>query len=93
MTNAHQDPQDPQDPQDLQDLQERMARLENRALRENQGLLDLLVRLESVIATAKQFWFHKTTLLRWMIIILGLLVLDRLLSHFPQIVEVVMKLL
>lgn len=49
---------------DLQD------RLEKEALKENQALSDLLVRLESVLVNAKQFWYHKTTLLRWMIVML-----------------------
>jgi hypothetical protein len=79
--------------QDLLDLKVRVDRLENQALRENQALQDLLVRLESVLVNAQQFWYHKTTLLKWMIITLGLLVLDRLLSLSPQIAEIVMKLL
>jgi hypothetical protein len=78
---------------DLLDLQVRVDHLENKALRENQALQDLLVRLESVLVNAQQFWYQKTTLLKWMIIILGLIVLDRLLSLSPQIAEIVMKLL
>jgi hypothetical protein len=57
------------------------------------GAADLLVRLESVLGTAREFWYHKNTLLKWMIIILALLVLDRLLSHSPQILAIVAKLL
>lgn len=78
---------------DLQDLKDRLGLLENQALKENLALSDLLVRLESVIANAQQHWYHKTTLLKWMIIILGLTVLDRLLSHSPQILQIVSKLL
>jgi hypothetical protein len=78
---------------DLQDLQARVENLENRALRENQALQALLDRLESVVASAGQFWLQRTTLLKWMIIILGLIVLDRLLLHSPQIVEIVKNLL
>jgi hypothetical protein len=81
------------DQKDLQDLQVRVEKLENKALQENQALQDLLVRLESVLANAQQHWYHKTTLLKWMIIILGLIVMDRLLSLYPQIAPIVMKLL
>jgi hypothetical protein len=79
--------------QDLQDLQAKVGHLESKVLQANKGLQDLLGRLESVLGTAREFWFQKTTTLKWMIIILGLLVLDRLLSHFPQIVTIVAKLL
>lgn len=78
---------------DLLDLKVRLDQLENRALRENLALSDLLVRLESVVVNAQQHWYHKTTLLKWMIIILGLIVLDRLLSHSPEILAIVSKLL
>lgn len=77
----------------LPDLLARVDHLEKLALKENQGLQDLLARLENVITSARQFWYHKTTLLHWMIIILVLIVMDRLLSHFPQIVTIVEKLL
>jgi hypothetical protein len=76
-----------------QDLKVRVDHLENKALRENQALQDLLVRLESVLVNAQQFWYQKTTLLKWMIIILGLIVMDRLLSLSPLIAEIVTKLL
>jgi hypothetical protein len=79
--------------QDLLALQERVDHLENKALRENQALSDLLVRLESVLVNAREHWYHKTTLLKWMIITLALIVMDRLLSHFPQIATIVAKLL
>jgi hypothetical protein len=79
--------------QDLQALQARVDHLENKALRENQALSDLLVRLESVLVNAQEHWYHKTTLLKWMIITLALIVMDRLLSHFPQIATLVAKLL
>jgi hypothetical protein len=79
--------------QDLLDLQARMDNLENKVLQANQGLQDLLGRLENVVVNAKQYWYHRTTLLHWMIIILVLIVLDRLLSHFPQIAAIVAKLL
>jgi hypothetical protein len=78
---------------EMQDLRARQDQLENKALKDNLALSDLLVRLESVLVNAKQFWYHKTTLLRWMIIILALLVMDRLLLHSPEIVKIVMKLL
>jgi hypothetical protein len=76
-----------------QDHQVRLDRLENKALKENQALQDLLVRLESVLVNAKQFWYHKTTLLRWMIVMLVLIVLDRFISHSPEIVKIVTSLL
>jgi hypothetical protein len=75
------------------DLPVRVVRLEQRALQEVQGLQDLVVRLETVVVNAKQHWYLKTTLLHWMIIILGLIILDRLLLHFPTIVAIVNKLL
>ena len=77
---------------DLQQILDRLDRLENRALKENLALSDLLVRLESVLVSARQYWYHKTTLLNWMIVTLVLIVLDRLLLHFPQIVKIVEKL-
>jgi hypothetical protein len=77
----------------LSDLRGRLDRLETQALKANQGLLDLLGRLESVLAAAQQFWYQKITTLHWMIIILVLVVMDRLLLHFPQIVEIVKRLL
>jgi hypothetical protein len=97
--SAHQDHQDLKENQDLkdlkenQDLRDRLALLESRALKENQALSDLLDRLESVLASARQFWYHKTTLLGAMITILALIVLDRLVSHFPVILQIVSKLL
>jgi hypothetical protein len=75
------------------DLLERLDRVEKQVLLDRQALSALLDRLESVITSAKQFWLHKTTLLTWMIVILVLIVLDRLLLHFPQIVGIVTKLL
>ncbi len=78
---------------EIPELKERLAKLENLALKENLALSDLLVRLENVVVSARQFWYHKTTLLHWMTIILALIVLDRLLLHFPQIVQIVTKLL
>jgi hypothetical protein len=75
------------------DLQDRLEQLESRVRQDRQALLDLLDRLESVVVSARQFWYHKTTLLKWMIIILALIVMDRLLSHFPQIASLVTKLL
>ena len=83
----------PQDPQVHRDLQDRLVHLENLVRQDRQAQRDLLVRLESVLVNAKEFWYHKTTLLRWMIIILVLIVLDRLLLHFPQIAQIVSKLL
>jgi hypothetical protein len=74
-------------------LKDRQDLLENKALKVNQDLLDLLARLENVVTSAKHFWLHKTTLLTWMIVILALVVLDRLLLHFPQILAIVTKLL
>lgn len=76
-----------------QDLVVRVEKLEQRALQEVQGLQDLVVRLETVLASARQHWYHRTTLLHWMIIILGLIVLDRLVSNSPQILQIVQKLL
>jgi hypothetical protein len=78
---------------DLLDLLVRQERVENQVRQANQGLLDLLVRLESAVASANELWYQKTTTLKWMIIILVLIVLDRLLSHFPQIAAIVAKLL
>jgi len=75
------------------DLQDRLDRVEKQVLLDRQALSVLLDRLESVVASAKQLWYHKTTLLHWMIIILVLIVMDRLLLHFPQIVQIVTKLL
>jgi hypothetical protein len=75
------------------DLEVRVARLEAKAFKDSLALSDLLARLENVLANAKQFWYQKTTVLTVMIIILGLIVLDRLLSNFPAIVGTVMKLL
>jgi hypothetical protein len=77
----------PQDPAEV-----RLVQLEQQAQRDRQALSELLVRLEHVLASARQFWYHKTTLLKWMIIILVLIVLDRLLSHFPTILQIVQKL-
>jgi hypothetical protein len=74
-------------------LKDRMDRMEYRALKENLALSDLLVRLECAVASAGELWYQKTTTLKWMIITLGLIVLDRLLSHFPQIASLVAKLL
>jgi hypothetical protein len=94
--NAHQDLQDLQDLQahkEIQGLKDRLDQLETRALQENKELLALLVRLENVLATAQQFWYHKTTMLHWLIIMLALIVMDRLLLHFPAIVQIVTKLL
>ena len=85
--------QDRLDQLDQLDLPGRVDRLERQALQEVQGLQALVGRLESVLVSAKQHWYHKTTLLHWMIIILALIVLDRLLLHFPQILQVVSKLL
>lgn len=84
---------EPLEPQELQELKARLALLEQRALKENLALSELLVRLETVVAGARQEWYHKTTVLQWMIIILVLIVLDRLLLHFPQIALIVSKLL
>jgi hypothetical protein len=78
---------------DLLDLLVRQEKLENLVRQDRQAQRDLLVRLESVVATAKEFWYQKTTLLKWMIVILVLIVLDRLLLHFPQIATIVAKLL
>jgi hypothetical protein len=82
-----------QDHQEIKAHKARLDLLESQALLVNKGLQDLLDRLGNVIANAKLFWFTKTTLLRWMIIILALIVMDRLLLHFPQILQAVMKLL
>jgi hypothetical protein len=82
-----------QDHLELRAHKGRLDLLENQALLVSKGLQDLLDRLGNVIANAKLFWFTKTTLLRWMIIILALIVMDRLLLHFPQILQAVMKLL
>jgi predicted nuclease with TOPRIM domain len=90
---AHLENQAQKDHKEIQDLRARQAHLESQALKENRGLQDLLARLESVVVSARQFWYHKTTLLKWMIIILALLVMDRLLLHFPQIAAIVTKLL
>jgi hypothetical protein len=79
--------------QELQALRDRLEILERQAYQENLALSGLLERLESVVVNARQFWYQKTTLLNWMIITLALIVLDRLLSHFPAIVEIVTKLL
>jgi hypothetical protein len=79
--------------QELLDLQVRVDHLENKALKENKALSDLLVRLESVLVNAQDVWYHKTTLLKWMIFTLGLIVLDRLLSHYPQIAILLSRLL
>jgi hypothetical protein len=76
-----------------QDLSGRQAQLENLVHQDRQAQRDLLVRLESVVVNAQQHWYHKTTLLKWMIIILGLIVADRLLSLFPLIAPIVTKLL
>jgi len=92
-------PRDPPAPRgrranrDLLDLLVRQEKLENLVHQDRQAQRDLLVRLESVLDTAREFWYQKTTLLKWMIIILALLVLDRLLSHSPQILAIVAKLL
>jgi hypothetical protein len=84
---ARQGPQVPLDPAEV-----RLVQLEQQAHRDRQALSELLVRLEHVLASARQFWYHKTTLLKWMITILVLIVLDRLLSHFPTILQIVQKL-
>jgi hypothetical protein len=78
---------------DLPDLKARQDHLESKVLKVTQDQLALLDRLENVITSAKQFWLHKTTLLTTMIVILALIVLDRLLSLFPQIAAIVIKLL
>ena len=78
---------------DLPDLKARQDHLESKVLKVTQDQLALLDRLENVITSAKQFWLHKTTLLTAMIVILALIVLDRLLSLFPQIAAIVIKLL
>jgi hypothetical protein len=96
MENAPQDHQVPRARRvnkDLLDLRVRLDHLENQALRDNLALSALLDRLENVIVNAREYWFQKTTLLKWMIIILGLIVLDRLLSLSPQIAEIAQKLL
>jgi hypothetical protein len=77
----------------LKDLQDRQDQLENQVRQDRQGLRDLLVKMESVVASAGELWYQKTMTLKWVIIILGLIVLDRLLSHFPEIVSLVAKLL
>ena len=86
-------PQDPPGNRDLLDLLVRQEKLENLVRLDRQAQRDLLVRLESVLVNAQQHWYHKTTLLKWMIITLALIVADRLLSHFPQIAAIVTKLL
>ena len=91
--NAPQDPQDHLENKDLKDLLVRQERLENQVRLDSQGLRDLVARLEIVLAESQQHWYHKTTLLRWMIVILVLIVLDRLLSHFPTIAQMVKLLL
>jgi hypothetical protein len=77
----------------LDPVEERVELLVQQVQRDRQALRELLVRLETVVAHARLVWYHKTTLLRWMIIILVLIVLDRLLSHFPTILQIVQKLL
>jgi hypothetical protein len=86
---AHPDPQVHQALQDLRDLQERMVRMELRDLKENLALSDLLVRLENVLVSAKQFWSQKITQLRQMIIILVLIVPAQLLLLYPVILQIV----
>jgi hypothetical protein len=78
---------------DLTALLVRQEKLENLVRQDRQAQRDLLVRLESVLANSREFWYQKTTTLKWMIIILVLIVLDRLLSHFPQLVQLAEKLL
>jgi hypothetical protein len=90
---APQDPLDHPGNRDLLDLLVRQENLENLVRQDRQAQRDLLVRLESVLDTAREFWYQKTTTLKWMIIILALIVLDRLLLHFPQIATIVAKLL
>jgi hypothetical protein len=80
-----------QDQKDLQDLQVRMAFQENKALQENQGLSDLLDHLEIVIASAKQFWSHKITQLRWMIAISVLVAMGQLTLLYLVIATMGMK--
>ena len=89
---APQDPLDHPGNRDLLDLLVRQENLENLVRQDRQAQRDLLVRLESVLANSKEFWYQKTTVLKWMIIILVLIVLDRLLSHFPQLIQFVEKL-
>ena len=89
---AHRDRLDQQVNKDLTALLVRQERLENLVHQDRQAQRDLLVRLESVLVNSKEFWYQKTTVLKWMIIILVLIVLDRLLSHFPQIIQFVEKL-
>jgi DNA repair exonuclease SbcCD ATPase subunit len=88
---------DQQARQALQDqparVEERVEQLAQQVQRDRQALQELLARLETVVVSARLVWFHKTMLLRWMIIILVLIVLDRLLSHFPTILQIVQKLL
>jgi hypothetical protein len=89
---APQDPLDHPGNRDLLDLLVRQEKLENLVQQDRQAQRDLLVRLESVLVNSKEFWYQKTTVLKWMIIILVLIVLDRLLSHVPQIIQFVEKL-
>jgi hypothetical protein len=89
---AQRDRLDQQVNKDLTALLVRQEHLENLVRQDRQAQRDLLVRLESVLANSKEFWYQKTTVLKWMIIILVLIVLDRLLSHFPQIIQFVEKL-
>jgi hypothetical protein len=84
---------DPRVKKEIREIKARLAHLENLALRENQALSDLLDRLESLLAAAQQFWFQRTTLLRMMITISGLVLMVQLLSLFPQIAPLVAKLL
>ena len=93
MENVPQDRQVPRARRVNKDLQVRLDHLENQALRDNLALSALLDRLENVIVNAREYWFQKTTTLKWMIIILALIVLDRLASYSPQIVEIAQKLL
>jgi hypothetical protein len=93
VTNVFQDLKDRLEKMEQQDLSARQDKLENLVYQDRQAQRDLLVRLESVVTNAHQFWYHKTTLLKWMIIILGLIVADRLLSLSPQIAMIVTKLL
>lgn len=77
--------------QELQELTTRVSNLENQVLQANQGLQDLLVHLESAIVSAGELWNQKVLVLKWMIITMGLIVMDRLLSNFPQIMALVEK--
>jgi hypothetical protein len=82
-----------QDHPEIKEIRDHLVRLEKQALKENLALQDLLGQLELVLATARRFWYLKTTQLMWVTIILGLIVADRLLSLFPLIAPIVTKLL